>query len=282
MPNLFWYILLLGFSILVYAAGSRKEPALFLPLWLFNSGLSYLFELIVYVVFNCYTYKPEVFDDSFTDSTFGSIFSQGMSVPVAAAFCSVFRIRLTGVLLFSLFFSSVEIWFLHMDIYEHTWWRTSYTFLLIPVLFYLSRFWYSLLQKRKPAVLLLTHLFSMITISITVTWLLYVINPVIVFKTGWFEEASRDHTFVNALYSIVSSLLYTAAAYLSRMIYKGCCLAALIVLDLILIMQGTLQMKSNEDLFFLLLMHFFFLAAAVLFKRFLQKGSMVISGEMHQ
>ncbi|MBS2968526.1 hypothetical protein J9317_07115 [Metabacillus sp. KIGAM252] len=267
MPNMFWYLLLLVFSIGLFAVCLIKDKRSFLPLWLFNSGLAYLFELIVYVVYNCYLYKPNVFHDSFIDSTFGSIFSQGLSVPIAAAFGSIYKIKARYVIVFALSFSLVEVLFLKLDVYELNWWRTSYTFLFIPVLFYISKAWYSLLKKEDRIVIIFTKYICMITISITVTWLLYALQPTVIFQTGLFAESSRDHTFANAIYSIGISVLYTAAAFSRKFIWKILYFFIILLADSILFTLHLLIIHNSIEAISLAAIHLFFISCSSLLKR---------------
>ncbi|WP_338781286.1 hypothetical protein [Metabacillus sp. FJAT-52054] len=269
MPNIFGYLLILVFSVGLFAVCLIKDKRGSLILWLFNSGLCYLFELIVYVLFNCYIYKPNVFRDSFIDSTFGSIFSQGLSVPIAATFGSIYNIKARYTAGFALFFSLIEILFLTLDIYEHHWWRTYYTFFLIPVLFYISKAWYSLLKKELRLVIILTQYVCMITISITITWLLYALQPTVIFMTGLFAENSRDHTFANGIYSIFISILYTAIPYSRRLSWKILYFLSILLADCLLLRLHILTIHNSTDAVSLAATHLFFIGCSLLLKRLL-------------
>ncbi|AZB42505.1 hypothetical protein CEF21_09520 [Bacillus sp. FJAT-42376] len=269
MPHIFWYLLLLFFSMILFLFCGMKDWRRLLPLWLFNSGLSYLFELIVYVVYDCYLYKPNVFDDQFTDSTFGSIFSQGLSVPAAAAFAAIYHLGIKAILLFSLLFSVIEIWFLQLNIYEHIWWRTPYTFIFIPVIFYLSKYWYARLKTEQPFTQVFTHYICMITISITITWLLFAIHPSIVFQTGLFGESSRDHTFTNAMYSIFISVFYTAIAFIRPFIWRGLLFTVILLTDTVLYKNHILFIQHDHEAASIVMIHLFFIGTALLLQRLL-------------
>lgn len=270
MPNIFWYLLILVFSIALFSICLIKDWKGSIILWLFNSGLSYLFELIVYVMFNCYIYKPNVFSNSFIDSTFGSIFSQGLSVPIAAAFGSIYNIKARYAAAgFALFFSLIEILFLFLNIYEHHWWRTYYTFFLIPVLFYISKEWYRFIKRDLRFVIIFTHYVCIITISITVTWLLYALQPTVVFTTGLFEDSSRDHTFANGIYSIFISIMYTAIPYSRFHSSKITFFFIILLADFILYRMHILIIHNPLEAVNLIVIHLFFVSCSFLLKRLL-------------
>ncbi|MGD6817464.1 hypothetical protein ACQCVE_10410 [Metabacillus sp. 113a] len=271
MPNFFWYLLLFIFTgLMLYSAGIKDKKRA-IVLWLFNSGLSYLFELVVYVMYNCYLYKPDVFKDPFVDSTFGSIFSQGLSVPAAATVAALFKSGAASILIFSYIFSAIEVLFLHLDIYEHVWWKTSYTFFFIPVLFSISKLWYWLLKKGRIQTLFITHYVCMITLSTTITWLLFAIRPTVLFHFGLFEEPSRDHTFANAIYFIAVSLFYSIFAFTKWKTLKLLLFILLLAADYLLVQHHVILIHHAMDGAGLVLTHLFFLGASLLLEKQLHR-----------
>jgi hypothetical protein len=209
MPNFIWFFLLFLISLFLAAAASKKDPQLLIPLWLFNAGLAYLFEILIFVFFHSYTYKPEVIADPFYDSTFGSLFSQVMIVPMTAVVIAFFRLCVPVMLLISFCISAIEVLFLHLEIYEHHWWKTYFTTAFLPVAFYISSVWYSLLKKGNLTAKMMSLYFINVTITLSLTWAATVPFSIYHFQPGWFSDAARDHIAGNSIFYCLASLIYT-------------------------------------------------------------------------
>ncbi|MFY4776831.1 hypothetical protein [Metabacillus sp. RGM 3146] len=266
MPNIFWYLMLVIIIMPVFAAAIKKEPYILLCLWLFNSGLSYMFELVVLVIFKGYQYKPGFFQDPFEDSIFGSIFSQGISVPLAAAIAAIYKVKLPGILFISFMLASVEELFLSIGIYEHYWWKSFYTMILLPMLFYLSKCWHLLLQRNSRLTFAITLYFGISTLSISATWLATAIHPFFQFHLGIFQEQNRDHTLGNALYCILSGVIYTMIPFSESIQKRLLAFGFLILADVLLILNGIILLNTLIDYLSLFVIHFIMLTMAFIIK----------------
>lgn len=206
-----YFLFLVLFSILlfIYTYIRRKDKRIWI-IYLFISGFSYIFDYFILIIFNAYQYKPHLTNDIWLDSTLGSIISQGIAIPVVAAFISAFKLRIKWVILFSLLFMGIEELFLAVDIYEHNWWTTGYTgFLLIPA-FLVAKYWYTIMITTSQTKV---HLITMYLVITTITQS-FIYFLVLLFNThwytiGWFSHPSRDHIAVNGIVLVLITCLIT-------------------------------------------------------------------------
>src|SRR4051812_11726775 len=132
-----------------YKSKNKKNTFIFLGTIM---GFAYLLEFFVLNLFKGYKYKPKVLNNKSLDNIFGAFLSQSIFVPFTAVYLTITKSGLIKKLLGGIYFSIIEILFLHKGLYKHNWWKTLYTFFLIPIYFLLSDFWYTLLIKKNELV----------------------------------------------------------------------------------------------------------------------------------
>jgi hypothetical protein len=143
----FIHSLLLAYSF--YKSNDRKK---LFALLMSNIGFAYLFEYFVLNIFKAYTYKPKVIKNSYHDNILGAILSQAIFVPFTAVLLTSQKIGWIGKVLGGGYFSLVEILFIRLKVYKHHWWKTIFTFLLIPIYFKLSDIWKRYLDNNNEIV----------------------------------------------------------------------------------------------------------------------------------
>lgn len=258
MPNFIWFFLLFFISAVLAAAAAKKDRHMLIPLWLFNAGLAYLFEIFIFVFFHSYTYKPEVFADPFYDSSFGSLFSQVMIVPMTAVVIAFFRLGVPVMLLISFCISAIEVLFLHLEIYEHHWWKTYFTTAFLPAAFYISSVWYS--RKGNFTAKKMSLYFINVTITLSLTWAATVPFSMYHFQPGWFSDAARDHIAGNSIFYCLASLIYTLMTLSKNKAAKALFFVGLLCFHGILFQLGTVVSANGFALFAGL--HLFFSAVS--------------------
>lgn len=214
MPNIAWY-LSFGFgSVLLFFFTLWKS---FIPrskallVYLSFSGLAYILEYVIKVIFYSYNYYPHVFENRWYDSLFGAVISQGIIVPSIAMCIVAFRLNTLWVVGFCFLIMGVEELFLRLKIYEHHWWETIYTGILTFIGFNMAKWWERLLVNRKPWMDMVNIYLILILFSNTVVYLLTSLFKGPLFHMGVFQDRLRDSTFIEALlifiYSIVVSFM---------------------------------------------------------------------------
>lgn len=201
LPNSFWFYALTFISSILFIFTLWKKDKNI-------TGLAFIFDYIIFILFNAYVYKPHIFKEQWLDSGFGSVVSQGVAVPIVATFLIEFKLRWYWYRIFTFVFMGIEKWYTRANIYEQYWWKFAYTFIFILFAFLIARFWYKKLDEPNAIVKFLTTYMAIITIENLVFLYLYVFLETHNFAPGWFSDISRDHVAGNAFYIFVYSLLF--------------------------------------------------------------------------
>ncbi|NYE09239.1 hypothetical protein F4694_006096 [Bacillus niacini] len=205
----FIIMLFIHSSLLGYSFYKSKNKKQLFTLLMADIGFAYLLEYVVLNVFHAYTYKPRVMKKNFFDNVFGAILSQGIFVPFTAVFSTFLKIGWVGKLLGGVYFSLVELLFLGLKVYKHNWWRTIYTFILIPLYFKISDWWNILLDKRNPLVRFIS-LFNMILVTEANLLFLFASTRKVRFGAGKFHSW-KEHFIIVPLYAISVSIFSTVS-----------------------------------------------------------------------
>lgn len=233
-------ILLLIHIVILYSAfrKSSDRKKLFVMLTS-NIGLAYLFEYFVLNLYNGYQYKPSLFKNKQVDNIFGAILSQALFVPFTATFITVFKLGWFPKIIISMFYSLIEIFFVKMDVYKQRWWKTGYTFLLLPVYFTISDKWYEHLNKGTPVIQFLTLFHLMMVTCVNILFVKAILQK---FKLGFgIFHSFREHFKFVGIYSIFFSLLSTTLLLVNKHFGQWLILCIRLVGDYILLKKKWLK-----------------------------------------
>jgi len=184
-----------------YKSKNKKNALIFLGTVM---GFAYLLEFFVLNLFKGYKYKPKVLKNKSLDNILGGFLSQSIFVPFTAVYLTITKSGLIKKLLGGVYFSLIEIIFLRLGLYEHNWWRTTYTLILIPIYFLLSDIWYYLLVKKNE---LVRKLSFFLLIMVTETNLFLILAILRKIRFGWGRyHAWTEHFLITPLYSITISI----------------------------------------------------------------------------
>ena len=184
-----------------YKSKAKKNTFIFLGSIM---GFAYLLEFFVLNLFKAYKYKPKVIKDRSLDNIFGAFLSQSIFVPFTAVYLTITKAGWGTKFLGGIYFTLVEILFLQLGVYKHNWWRTIYTFILIPIYFVLSDWWYYGITQKNVFVRNLSF-FLMIMVTETNLFLLLALLRKIRFGWGRYH-AWTEHFIITPLYSITFSI----------------------------------------------------------------------------
>jgi hypothetical protein len=203
------FIILLAFhtSLLGYSFYQSKNKKQLFTLLMSNIGLAYLLEYFVLNLFKAYRYKPRMMKKKYFDNILGAILSQTIFVPFTAAFVTAQKIGWVGKILGGVYFSLVEFVFLRLKVYKHNWWRTVYTFVLIPIYFIISDWWKIFLSNRNPLIRFIS-LFLMIMVTEANLLFIFASRRKIRFGLGR-NHTLNEHFIIVPMYAISYSLFST-------------------------------------------------------------------------
>lgn len=146
--NTIWFLLLFVTSIITIAVTLYKSNNIkFSIAFLFSIiGLSFIFEAILVLGFNAYSYYPKLFRDSYLDIIFGNYFSQ-ISISSTTLLLATFDVSIVWYCLIGLGYFLTDIIFVKLGIYEHFWYKSIYTFFGFMIFSLLVRKWYRIAKK---------------------------------------------------------------------------------------------------------------------------------------
>jgi hypothetical protein len=244
MPNWIPFLLLTVASLLLlgYTYYQKKTPLVFF-FWLSFSGLAYFFEFIIFILLDSYHYSPNILGNHYNDNVLGSISSQALAVPIAVTFAAVLNLRKRWIFLFVGLFLLIEKCFLHLEVYEHHWWRTYYTCFFLLIAFFLGKMWYRKLSNRKTTKLYwLSLFFALVTVVTTTAWILSSLLHIVEIQPNLFQNNDRDLVVGSVLYFSFVSLLYSFVIYYHNrnILYYIGTVTFLLLIEIFMIAEGLL------------------------------------------
>ncbi|MBD3922536.1 hypothetical protein H8B09_27535 [Paenibacillus sp. PR3] len=251
MPNAVPYLILVFLSVVTMTYVFLRTRAYITLVWfLALSGLIFVFEFIVLVLFNSYTYYPELIDNPYLDSLFGALVSNFCAVPVVGITIVTFRLRFIWFIVFALFFTGVEWLFIRLGIYEHHWWRLSYTFVFMTLFFWLSRFWANQTVRGSKLFRYLSMLLFCVCLCNTVSFLMLLAGSND-FYIGWFANPTRDNVVVSFLFILGTGIILTSTIYWTTALrWIIAALAIVTAIQIVLYATGIIRIYISLWLFY--------------------------------
>lgn len=274
MPNVNFYILLtvLSTAIFIYTLQKARNKKV-IVLYTFLSGLTYLFEYVVLVIFKSYVYHPNVLRNAYFDNLLGAIVSDAFSVPMAGTLIGALNLSWKWILFIIGIFLFIENWFLYLNIYTHFWWNLFYTALGLIGCFFVAKKWYYLLQRKLSMFVRLFTLYcTSILVQSSTAFILVAIFNLYHYQIGWFENGTRDHVAFAVAYILFLSLLLTLlAAFHFKWVLKIIIISLTIPLDWFLLKLDILHLSYGWPLWCFLPLRMGILILLVLFNHFFLK-----------
>jgi len=258
IPNYFWFFILSGISLIVFiiAVIKHKEKKRLFQIYFIISGLAYIVDYITLIIFQGYDYKPNLLKSFWFDSTVGSIVSQGFAIPTAASIIAAFYYPFVTIILITILLIGIEEFFIKFNLYDHHWWRTWITFILLPICFYLAKFCYKKLKNPTKAVQYITMYLTISVYSNTLQFLLIVLFSTHLYPIGWFSDPYRNTLALNALIFFLYTFLITFVVMFQ---FKWYWIAGTLffkwMVDDFLVKKGILFLAEHWNLFYFFILH---------------------------
>lgn len=207
----FSILLLIHIVLLIYTfAKNNNKKSLFILL-LTNIGFGYIFEFLVFNLFNAYKYRPRILKRRYLDNVLGAFLSQGVYLPITSVFISAFGYGWKWKLGITFFYAMIERIFIKSKIFYNKWWRTYYTIFFIPLYFLISDFWFSKLKKGNQLVLFISYVMmtwvtgvSVLNVSAVIRKKRFGIGKVYNWKEHFI--LAPMYWFLISLYSVLSQI----------------------------------------------------------------------------
>ncbi|WP_102264682.1 hypothetical protein [Mesobacillus jeotgali] len=243
----------------IFAKRSRQKNIW--VLLLSNIGMAYLFEYPVLNLFKGYSYKPYILKKRVHDQILGAIFSQALYVPITATLLTLYQKNRYWKLGSTLIYYGIERYFLHLKLYKAYWWKPYYTVFFMNIYFYVSDWFYKVLNAKKEWALVIAQYLSTEVIGVT---LLYIsaVNRKVRFGRG-FHHSWREHYIIVPIYSLIRSIFLVLNSSKSGLMPKLTMFTGSIGTDLLLERTGLVKLRSGK------LWNIIFHAGMVIISRFL-------------
>ena len=180
--NTVWYVLLGLVTVFQVAftlrrAENRRQAA---ALYITLLGMTLWLETFLLIVFKSYAYYPGIITDpahAYDDILAGNLFSQ-FSIAASMLMVAVLRLKFRWCVALALAYGVVEELFLALGIYEHYWYRTYFTVVLLPFAFLLARKMHDRLREGlKPIYYYGYVFFALFALDvITLNWILMLVE----------------------------------------------------------------------------------------------------------
>ncbi|MBW3114124.1 MULTISPECIES: hypothetical protein [Bacillaceae] len=246
------------FALCMIVVKNRRISAKIILFWLFISGLAYVFEYIIFVLFNSYTYHPHILSNNYNDSVLGSISSQAFSVPVAITYIVLYRSTISRIAIIIGVFFVIETWFIYTNLYEHHWWESYYTsfFLIISVI--LAKTWWKFLEYRSNHYIqFITLFFALSTVTLSLAWILSSLLKLYMIPMNHFSDPVRDLIAGNAIYIWFTTYFYCLVIFFRPGDWKSIFWSVLFLfmIESFMVQEGRLLLESYWMIFILPLFH---------------------------
>lgn len=216
--NTIWFIILFLTSIITnIIVLCKTSNTKFAIAFLFSIiGLSFVFEAILVLGFNAYSYYPKIFKDSYLDIIFGNYFSQ-ISVSSTALFLTIFNLPYIWYCIFGLIYFLTDAFFVKLGVYKHLWFKSIYTFIGFIIFSLLVKKWYEKAQNSTNKFISFISLYCSVASFSTFTIFLgqRLLGIQLLQSKIFFTDINKNNTSSGFIYQIIV-LNYLIILYKSR------------------------------------------------------------------
>lgn len=227
------FLLLTIIHLIIFSQLLKRKREYTWTLLLSNIGFAFFFEYFVLNLFQAYTYKPSILKIKYLDNILGAILSQAFYVPITATFLTIYKKNWRWKVSFITYFYIVEELFLRLGIYKTNWWNPKFTTVLMLIYFYISDYFYKMIEKRKYWALKLAQYLTIVVIDVTFMYTLAVRGK-LKFGVGLLHTW-KEHFIIAPLYSLLLSFFSTFISSKRGIIYRFYHLLYFLVVDYFLI-----------------------------------------------
>jgi hypothetical protein len=274
MPKVFWYyfVVAMGLGMIIFTMYKKRNFADLFSFFLSVTALGYLCEVIVLFVFNSYAYKPGVFGDPTAENIFGHLLCNGFFWGGTALLVAAFSLRLFWILLISIAYMLVEVFFIQVGAYEHNWWKLYMTGTGAFIFFIVVKRWFFKLQES-------THRFYRGFSFFMISWVIMQGTTVLLslfqkqhYIIGFVQNIYRDDILFSVPYQIFLSLIYVFFIFAhSKWYWKLSPLIINLLMDGIFLSMKILIFKGNWNFFYLAILRIIGFVIFILLEKYTLK-----------
>ncbi|AZN41304.1 hypothetical protein [Paenibacillus albus] len=216
MSNYIPYLVLIIASLLILTIMMIREwKSIIIVSHLSYAGMSYVFEVIILIVLEGYTYSPGLLKNSYLDSMFGATVSNFCTVPAIAILIAYYQLRLRWIIIAAVFLGGVDVLFVYLNIYQHLWWSSSYTVVTLVFFFWFSRMWMIKVLKGNRVFQYITLLMYTFCITDSV-FFMYILSGWRRYHLGLYKNPLRDDVMLTVIMSFCITLILVNTVFWSK------------------------------------------------------------------
>ncbi|QHW29733.1 hypothetical protein GZH47_02015 [Paenibacillus rhizovicinus] len=213
MPNYMPYLLLAAASLFILTGILIRERRFYvLVIHLSFAGMIYIFEVFNLVVFQAYEYSPGIVRDKYLDSMIGSTVSNFMTVPALALLIAYYQLRWKWIFAGAFTLGGVDLLFVHLQIYTHHWWSSSYTVITLLAFFWMCRTWIRSVRHGKTLIPYITFLMYSFCVADSV-FFLFLLSGWRRFQLGLYRNPLRDDVMLTVIVAFCVAFILVNAIY---------------------------------------------------------------------
>lgn len=251
MPNIFWYygFVVIGAGIMAYTIYKKKHAGDMFAFLLAAIAMSFVGEYVILFIFEGYMYKPAVFADPFANNVVGHVIPNASLWGTTAVLVGAFRLRYRWIALIGVIFMLIEVLFLQLDLYEHSWWKIYMTGAAIMIFFPIAKISYAkLAEKRHPVLRNVTFALLGVVVMHTPS-IIFLIMKMQYYHVGWVSNQYRESILFGVLYhAFISVFILSAAHILKNRYLLAVPLAVIFVCDSLLWKLGIMVLQNGLTL----------------------------------
>lgn len=206
----YWYCGLIVISLILTAISLLYKRDWKLLVFQLNiAAMIQPFEIVVLILLDAYRYLPGFLPEPRMDNYLGAYVSNSLILPAATAAINAFSLSWGSALLIATAFAVIDWYFTTLGIYVHIWWTSMDTWIVLNILFAVSRRVWAGLQQESPSV----------SFRLFIIFLTYVpIHNLIVFLTNqggrlfrlqipWLGDGEKVHQSLHYIHLLATGII---------------------------------------------------------------------------
>ncbi|MCG9969943.1 hypothetical protein L9W92_18265 [Pelotomaculum terephthalicicum JT] len=209
MASIYWYcaLAIICVGMTVFILYKKKNLYEFISFFLFAMMTAFIGEMIVLLFLKSYSYKPGVFTDYYAENIFGHIVPNASLWPATALLVVAYSLRCRWIVLITVIFTLLDILFANLGIYQHHWWKTWMTSVVIFFYCILMKIWFVQLKSKRSGILRYITFWFILLVILKLPESFLLLSGMQYAIVGWFENLYRDAGVFSVIYNAALSFL---------------------------------------------------------------------------
>lgn len=247
--NTIWYVFLgiIAIITMVFTLYKSVNRKFIIGFSFAVLGVMLYVEFTLVTILNAYSYFPKISSKQFLDSVIGNYFSQFLLVATAILII-VYKIPTIWNFIIVGIYCFIEEFFLKLGVYQHHWYKTWHTFIIVLLLFWVAKKWYNNMSGFPNRFIYYLSLFTGANalFSITIMIYFYAFSIEVINLPNVFTEFLKNQIlFIIALRSIMILIMIILYQLKLKWVWRGTVFVFLFIIQYFLIKTGIITIKDG-------------------------------------